>query len=103
MGVTMIVTRATTGGGIGIMPNFVVDRIRGGRLVGAAWLESDERFRIEYRRWRWQKPVYRVVTGLLERRHRSQTTEAHGRADLSVTYWPRLGMVAGGSYPMGKR
>ncbi|MFI6982243.1 hypothetical protein ACIBSV_27070 [Embleya sp. NPDC050154] len=73
------------------MANALSDHLRGRKLVGRAWIESDERFRIEYRRMRRRVPMYRVALGALRLLHRLTADERQGQADLSVTWWPRVG------------
>ncbi|WP_439675518.1 hypothetical protein [Embleya sp. MST-111070] len=83
------------------MPNAVTDHLRGRRLRGSAWLESDERFRVEYRRMRRRVPVYRAVIGVLRVLHRLTADEVQARARMTVTWWPRIG-PDGGIYAMPK-
>ncbi|MFI1582110.1 hypothetical protein [Embleya sp. NPDC020630] len=83
------------------MPNAVTDHLRGRRLRGSAWLESDERFRVEYRRMRRRVPVYRAVIGVLRVLHRLTANEVQARARMTVTWWPRIG-PDGGIYAMPK-
>ncbi|WP_406299993.1 hypothetical protein OG948_32995 [Embleya sp. NBC_00888] len=73
------------------MANALSDHLRGRKLVGRAWIESDERFRIEYRRMRRRVPMYRVAIGALRLLHRLTATERQKQADLGVTWWPRVG------------
>lgn len=84
------------------MPNVIADYIRARRLVGRDWLESNERFRIEYRRWVVRVPLYKLALWGVRRLHLRTADERQGQADMSTTYWPRLGMAPEGSYPMGK-
>lgn len=83
------------------MPNAITDHVRGRKLHGSAWLESDERFRIEYRRMRRRVPLYRVAIGGLRLLHRLTADATQARAKLSVTWWPRIGPY-GGIYAMPK-
>ncbi|WP_406285496.1 hypothetical protein [Embleya sp. NBC_00896] len=73
------------------MPNAITDHVRGRKLQGSAWLESDERFRVEYRRMRRRVPVYRAIIGGLRLLHRLTADETQKRADMSVRWWPRIG------------
>lgn len=84
------------------MPNFISDYVRGRRLVGRDWIESNERFRIEYRRMAFRAPFYRLAIRGLQALHARTADPRQAEAHMRTAYFPRLGMVPEGSYAMGK-